>query len=348
MGGSTPPTHPDPHCPGFSPSPKHPHLRGRCSRSDAPSMPVPSCVEAGTAGDGVQVFVVGVSHDTDASVRDVQQVLRKLRPAAVCLELPSRSVEGDGMLAEYRRFVAGEGGFSLRRWAALYRHGFRSAALDRWLGARTDHFTEYRDGCRARSGFAQHPGGREMQAAAQEAAELGATVEWIDAPAEISSARAWNQKDIVSNMWRTAVRWHRTVPKATCPDTWKDTPPQGWDDFRASSEALIASYDVRQAADRQRLALDVGGGSGGTAKGRAAQVFEGADLRVWLYERDLILADNLHRVATQLAGPGGRRQRRKGAVGAKHDRAVVGVLGLARTQQRRCRCCAAQQPHQSQ
>ena len=239
------------------------------------------------------------------------------------------------MLAEYRRFVAGEGGFSLRRWAALYRHGFRSAALDRWLGARTDHFTEYRDGCRARSGFAQHPGGREMQAAAQEAAELGATVEWIDAPAEISSARAWNQKDIVSNMWRTAVRWHRTVPKATCPDTWKDTPPQGWDEFRVSSEALTASYDVRQAADRQRLALDVGGGGGGggTAKGGAAQVFEGADLRVWLYERDLILADNLHRVAAQLAGPGGRRQRRKGAVGAKHDRTVVGVLGLARKQQ---------------
>lgn len=322
-------------------------------------MPAPCVVQAGgTTIEGVSTYVIGVSHDSDASVRDVQRVLRKLKPTTICLELPA--VENvDPMLAEYRSFAAGEGSFSLSRWFGLYRHGFRSAALDRWVGKRTDHFTEYRavlaraaagPGANADS-FSDHTG-KEMTAAIKEATRLGATIERIDAPAEISSARAWNQKDIVSNLWGLGMRWSRTVPKASCPPEWKLEPPQGWEEYRAGCDTLVATYDLRLPGERNRLALAVGGAvpaAGGDSpdeeaapsKGEGArQIFQGTDQRVWLYERDLILADNLFRVSTALGrkqqGVSGRAQRqqqrqigRRAGGGKPPERVIVGIVGLA-------------------
>ena len=313
----------------------------------------------GGPADGVRTYVIGVSHDSDASVHDVQRVLRKLRPTTVCLELPDRSAE-DPMLTEYRRFVAGEGAFSVSRWHSLYRHGFRSAALERWLGERTDHFTEYRSAL-VRAAAAKHGGadgddhaGLEMTVAVQEAAKLGATIERIDAPVEISSARAWNHKDIVSNLWGLGMRWWRTVPKVSCPEAWRVEPPAGWEEYRAGCDTLATAYDLRLPAERNRLALAVGGAGAGThdgadaapSKGEGArQIFEGADLRVWLYERDLILADNLYRVAVAAgqegssgtakargrtrSGSGRSKVKGRGSNSGSAERVVVGIVGLA-------------------
>lgn len=325
-----------------------------------PRMPARCVAQAGAGAiEGVRVYVLGVSHDSDASVRDVQRVLRKLQPTTVCVELPDHSSD-DPMLMEYRRFVAGEGTFSLPRWYSLYRYGFRSAALERWLGERTDHFTEYRRALSAASG-GDEKAGLEMSAAVQEAAKLGAKVERIDAPVEISAARAWNQKDIVSNLWALGARWWRTVPKAICPAAWREEPPTGWEQYRSGCDSLAKAYDLRLPAERNRLALDVGAGAGtgsgnadadrrgsaGTREG-AKQAFEGADLRVWLYERDLILADNLYRISSEPAtigaqderGVGGitkgirthrrtRRLRAFGGLSGSQERVVVGIVGLA-------------------
>jgi hypothetical protein len=328
-------------------------------------MPARCVAQAGAGSiEGVRTYVIGVSHDSDASVRDVQRVLRKLQPTTVCLELPDLHSSDDPTLMEYRRFVAGEGTFSVPRWYSLYRYGFRSAALERWLGERTDHFTEYRSALAAELG-SDETAGLEMSVAVQEAAKLGAKVERIDAPVEISAARAWNHKDIVSNLWALGARWWRTVPKASCPAAWRVEPPAGWEQYRSGCDSLAKAYDLRLPAERNRLALDVGAGTG-TGQGAsnedadrnqhssrstteaAKQAFEGGDLRVWLYERDLILADNLYRVSAATAASGARdepsvggstkannthrrngRRRASGGLSGSKERVVVGIVGLA-------------------
>ena len=206
-------------------------------------------------------------------------------------------------------------------------------------------------------------------------------------PQEVTAARVWNQKDILSNLWGLSVRLANTVPAAKAKPEWATTAPPGWSAYLTQCDQLATGYDLRRGADRSKLALEVGGGvtpeqrlaevvattpsrsagsspatsvaesaanqiqrlkqatattehdlgasvaSEGREKktagvGQADQAFQGAELRVFLYERDLVLASGLWHAAatTSTASTVNIAARRRGGGGMRN---VVGVVGLA-------------------
>jgi hypothetical protein len=68
-------------------------------------------------------------------------VLRKLRPAVVCIERPS--TRSEEQLQGLRDFISGSAPLTWAGFYGLYSQGYRSAALERFLGPRTDHMKQY-------------------------------------------------------------------------------------------------------------------------------------------------------------------------------------------------------------
>jgi len=288
--------------------------------------------------DNCDVYLLGVVHDSAASMRGAEELVASVLPDVVCLEQPQdndgggdegrlRLLDGEqwSALQRYREFLASP--ISLSGWFGLRRHGYKHHVLAKWVGARRDRLQVYAAAQRA-------PGGSvrcEMGAAEGAARRVDAAVHRIDLPHEIAEARVWALQDVGTRLAGAAVRWGSSVDGESVPDEWKSVAPEGWAQHRSESELLAAEYDLSKHSERRRLADDVNGTRNGKmvknkqpepadpGRVRALNVLHGPARQVWLYERDLILARGLHSAAVGAAAKAGKGGRGR----------VVGVVGLA-------------------